>query len=515
MIINSYVFSSLYDPDAQAFISAASITNTTQQVAINNLVLNLKSYGIWNKMKAIYPMVGGTASSHKWNLKDPRDLDIAFRLSFVGGWTHSSTGAKPGGVNGYADTFLTSSTTLSQNSTHISYYSRTDSTNTEVEIGTASGPNIGDNGSLIEIRTSGTTYFRINSQGTYITSSDSNSKGWYIANRTASNVIVGWRNNYNVVTGNTTSSGLSTRTFWLGGFNSNGAQYYSTKECAFATIGDGLTNADITNLYISIETYQTALSRNVGVPIVSDSDAQAFLNAADITNTTQANAVNQLVIDLKAANLWTKMKAVYPFVGGTATTHKWNLKNPSDTNAAFRLSFVGGWTHSANGALSNGTNAYADTFLSPISVMTPFSLSIGSYNKDATGTTGYISGCQTATSQTLRHQILTGFHALRTPNLNSTNVAYVAGGFNGGSRVSSTLAYAMNSAGTTTSDTGSTTNSFPTAQLALACLMNITSPGSYSSSTFSFYSAGDGLSIAEMTTLRTIVINFQTTLGRV
>ena len=70
------------DTDAQAFITAAGITDTTQQSAINSLVTNLKGYGIWSKMKAIYPMVGGTANAHKFNLKDSRDLDAAFRLGF-------------------------------------------------------------------------------------------------------------------------------------------------------------------------------------------------------------------------------------------------------------------------------------------------------------------------------------------------------------------------------------------------------------------------------------------------
>ena len=52
------------DPDAQAFITAASITNPTQQSAVNQLVVDLKGYGVWSKMKAIYPFVGGTASQH-------------------------------------------------------------------------------------------------------------------------------------------------------------------------------------------------------------------------------------------------------------------------------------------------------------------------------------------------------------------------------------------------------------------------------------------------------------------
>ncbi len=57
------------------------------------------------------------------------------------------------------------------------------------------------------------------------------------------------------------------------------------------------------------------------------------------------------------------MRALYPFVGGTASTHKFNLKNPLDTNAAYRLTFFGGVTHSSNGIIGNGTNGYADTFL--------------------------------------------------------------------------------------------------------------------------------------------------------
>ena len=69
-----------------------------------------------------------------------------------------------------------------------------------------------------------------------------------------------------------------------------------------------------------------------------DADAQTFFTAASITDTTQKSAVNQLVLDLKSANIWTKFKAIYPFVGGTSTTHKYNLVKPTDSDAAYRLS---------------------------------------------------------------------------------------------------------------------------------------------------------------------------------
>ena len=92
------------DSDAQAFITAAGITDPTQQSAINTLVVGLKTDGLWSSMMAIYPFVGGTASSHKYNLKDPRDLNAAYRLTFYGGWGHGSYGIAGNSTNTYADT---------------------------------------------------------------------------------------------------------------------------------------------------------------------------------------------------------------------------------------------------------------------------------------------------------------------------------------------------------------------------------------------------------------------------
>ncbi|MFY8248217.1 MAG: hypothetical protein ACOVJ5_00770, partial [Gloeomargaritales cyanobacterium] len=102
-----------------------------------------------------------------------------------------------------------------------------------------------------------------------------------------------------------------------------------------------------------------------GVATSYDPDAQLFFNAqsgAGVTLTiTQKDAVNQWVVDSKAIGIWTKFTAVYPMVGSTSTSQKFNLKNPLNTNAAFRLSFLGGGTHSSNGWQPNGINAYAET----------------------------------------------------------------------------------------------------------------------------------------------------------
>jgi len=362
------------DPDAQAFITAAAITDPTQQAAINTLVVDLKGYNIWTKMKALYPMVGGTATSNSYNLKNTAQ----YQITWSGGVTHSSTGAKFGGVNGFGNTNLNGLSVLTQDSTHLSFYSRTQSNGTEVEIGAAAPAN----GSLIEIRTAGTTYFRVNSSASYLTYVDADSRAFYMANRTASNIVNGWRNSTKVATGTTASSSLYNFNLFLGALNENGnAIYYTTKECAFASIGDGLTDTEAANFYTAVQAFQTTIGRSIGTQTVSDADAQAFVTNAGIVDQVEANAINNLVIGLKADSLWTKMKAVYPFVGGTSTTHKYNLVNPLDTDAAFRLVFSGGWTHSSTGATPNGTNGYADTKLIAQNVLGLNSTSYGVYSR--------------------------------------------------------------------------------------------------------------------------------------
>jgi len=354
------------DTDAQAFIAAAGITDTTQQSAINTLVLNFKSYGIWTKMKAIYPMVGGTANAHKLNLKDPRDIDAAFRLGFYGGWIHSSTGAKPNGSTGYADTFVKPSTDLTLNGAGISYYART----LKEAVGAYAGNGVTMGGglgvaelSIFADYASGVDYLANNSSefsGGVLLKQQT---GLIHNTRIISSSFKVYRNGSTVYTLPLGSGNRTALSLYIGAVN--GYNDRSNVECSFSAIDTGLTDAEAANYYTAVQTFQTTLGRQVGVPIVADTDAQAFLNAAVITNTTQASAINTLVTNLKSYGIWSKMKAIYPFVGGTATTHKFNLKNPADSNAAFRLQFNGGGTHDSNGYNMNGTNAYGDTYFNP------------------------------------------------------------------------------------------------------------------------------------------------------
>lgn len=360
------VIGSSVDPDAQAFITAASITDPTQQAAINTLVVDLKGYSIWTKFKAIYPIVGGTASSHAVNLKTPG----TYNLSFASGWTHSSNGMQPNGTSAYADTNLKVDL-IAQNSGHLSYYSRSNTAGGvgqfKVEVGYTKLIGTASN-SLLCISRDNASFGLIHSNTLATSATNADTRGFYIANRSNSTVQTLDKNGS---VSNTSNDASVTPTpavmsYWIGGRNSPdnaGIVNYTDRQCAFSSIGDGLTSTERANFYTAVQAFQTTLGRSIGTQTVSDADAQAFVTAAAIDDQVQANAINNLVIGMKADGLWTKMKAIYPIVGGSASSHKFNLKDPRDLDAAFRLTFASGWTHSATGMTP--LNTFANTFFNP------------------------------------------------------------------------------------------------------------------------------------------------------
>jgi hypothetical protein len=494
------------DPDAQAFITAASITDPTQQAAINQLVVDLKGYSIWSKMKALYPFVGGTASTHKFNLKDPRDLDAAFRLVFSGGWTHSSTGATPNGTNGIADTKLNASTNTTQNDTHISFYSRTSSSSALVPTMASSGYAV-TGGTRLTLNYANSCYFGVNTlyQDNV---SNNNTQGYFIIRRISSTqhsvMIRGTRTDINQ-----NSDVVVNQTYRIGGSPSG---HYDNKECCFATIGNGLNNTELSNLHTAVQAFQTTLGRSIGTQTVSDADAQAFVTNADIQDQVEANAINNLVIGLKADGLWTKMKAVYPFVGGTSSTHKFNLKDPRDLDAAFRLVFNGGWTHSSTGATPNGTNAYADTKLIANSVLSLNSTSIGVYSRSNTDilapSIANITGGQANETSLFFRASNTTFLRVNGPNSATTTTTDSRGLFianrNNGTQIN------LQVIGTQT-----TYANIPNSLSNLPFLL-----GGYNGSSLfdnkqqAFAFIGDGLTAQNMTDMNTEVQAFQTALNR-
>jgi hypothetical protein len=270
----AFSFGKMNDTDATLFVQVSGITDTTQRGAIVDLVKDLKSNNLWSKMKAVYPMVGGTAETHKWNLKDPRDVDAAFRLTFTGGWTHSSTGAKGNGTNGYADTYLNPRTSLSTSNSHFCFYNRTsyvpsvqymyfggsyDITTSPVQFWAM---NTYYQNSLYEI-----LYGLGGNNFGFIQSSSLSVVGSLIQTVTGtSSDLQKFIRNGNILHTSTNNNGIHpNRTIYINALNYSqlGVFGYTNFECGFSSIGDGLTDTDASNLYTIVQKYQTTLGRQV------------------------------------------------------------------------------------------------------------------------------------------------------------------------------------------------------------------------------------------------------------
>jgi hypothetical protein len=251
-----------FDPDAQAFFdrvtTAGGTLSETEKSATNQLVLDMKSAGIWSSMKAIYPMVGASAAACAQNLKSS-----SFTGTFNGGWTFASTGALPNGTSGYMNTTLVPSANYADmSSVCITIYNRTN---------TAAGAkrdiqSYGANNAELAVLTryTGNLQYAIGGGVTYPNISNTDSRGFYFTNKTSLTTTQGWKNGTKVI--NTTEAGVLTPTvnpILIAAYNPGTIDQFNDRECAFSSIGTGLTDTQASNFYTLVQSFQTTLSRQV------------------------------------------------------------------------------------------------------------------------------------------------------------------------------------------------------------------------------------------------------------
>jgi hypothetical protein len=257
----SYTSNNSYGLLTTAWIAATGETDLTILGALNTLESDMATYGLTSKMKALYPMVGGTAAKHKFNFMDARDLDAAYRLVFNGGWTHSSTGALPNGNNAYANTFFNASTQLTATSGNFGYYSRTNNSGTTANFGAT----VGGNRAYLYPNYNGTTGY--GSYASEFSFSATNTNGLYSIGRLSTqdgNVKLIRNGSTILYNDNPAAISLPNANIYIGAENSGGsATAYSSRECALFYASTGLTNSEIANLYTAVQAFQTTLGRQV------------------------------------------------------------------------------------------------------------------------------------------------------------------------------------------------------------------------------------------------------------
>jgi hypothetical protein len=236
------------DPSAQTFITAGGITSPIQIQAINELVLDLKAFFIWNKLLVFYPFVGGTALSNSKNLKN-----INFgTLSYSTGVTHGTLGIKGNSIS-FADTGLKSTTLgITQNSAASGVYMQSWLVNQTMAYGHF--------GNLTMYKGLPALYPMLNNVlapslalGTF--------KGFFQMSRNnGTNLIFKDKSNTATTFVSVSNALNSTLNLYVCFANNyNGVSDWIS--CNYYAIG--LTETDLSNMYTAVQKFQTTLGRQI------------------------------------------------------------------------------------------------------------------------------------------------------------------------------------------------------------------------------------------------------------
>jgi hypothetical protein len=254
-----------FDADAQAFFdrvtTAGGSLSDTEKTAVNQLVLDLKGYSIWSKMKAIYPMVGASSAACAQNLKSS-----SFTGTFSGGWTYASTGVTPNGTTGFMNTGFVSNSNLTINNSSFSVYVRTSTMGATAQVDFGAG-NAGAALPLNNLETNSGERrifcYDYSSAYRYITTTDAS--GMWGQSRSGSNSWISFRRNTSSSETTTTSqSSLPNVANYIGAMNFGGtANSFSSREIAFAHCSESLSSTEFNNFYTAVQAFQTTLSRAI------------------------------------------------------------------------------------------------------------------------------------------------------------------------------------------------------------------------------------------------------------
>ena len=262
-----------------------------------------------------------------------------------------------------------------------------------------------------------------------------------------------------------------------------------------------------------------------------DEDATRFLQVVNITDTQIRTGINNFVTNLKANGIWYKMSGIYPFVGGTQYQHKFNLKDPQDSDDSFRLGFSGAGTiHTTSGVDFAGTNDYANVFFNPYNDLTGYpvhlsflslsnsqadSIDVGCVPFDLTNPRLLVSAEYNSPNSALFdcYDYTTGRASVSAPN---SQAFYTA------SRINTTSGFMMlfNSTTTPTKSSVTTSNISGLAKPNFDIFLGAVNKGgtpyneNISNRKFGFFSVGDGLTSGECVNLYSAVKQLQNDLSR-
>jgi hypothetical protein len=251
--------------EAQTYMSAViaggGTLDATASGATYQLFADLFNFGLWSKIDAFYPLLGGNSSGGQAvNGKTPGTRNMTWN----GGITFSTSGVQGNGTTGFGNTNYTESSLSTLNDMHIGLYCNVNAINTSgTEMGATS---VGGDATTLRIRLTG-DLLRGQTQNNFnfnsVSVSNTDSTGVFLLQRTASTASEAFRNGSSLGTGTRVSTALVNQPYYVlcQNFGGSGASGFSNRPYQFFTIGKSFTPTEISNYSTAITNFQTTLGR--------------------------------------------------------------------------------------------------------------------------------------------------------------------------------------------------------------------------------------------------------------
>jgi hypothetical protein len=253
------------DQNVRNFALAANISDSTIINSLDTLVSELKSNNLWNKFYALYPLVGGTADSCKWNLIST----ASFTVNYTGSFNFTSTGLSGSGITSNINTTFTPSVNSADWATNNSFgvYVNTNVSG-GIDMGAESpfpaSPAAAD--TYLSSRYSGDVALFFNSSSLSVASTDSRGF-WFgcVSGSSGTNMNL-YKNGTSIASKSSPTTYTITRALYFTANNPESgpnANDRTRRQYSLSFIARAFNSTEASTLYNIIQSFQTSLGRNV------------------------------------------------------------------------------------------------------------------------------------------------------------------------------------------------------------------------------------------------------------
>jgi len=251
----------ILDPDVQNYIDTNGEEDMSFILPLNTLVLGLKEDDLYTGIQC-WHIYRGTDTKSKFNFINPVDSDLANRLTFFGAGTIGNDGFQTNGIDSYANTYFTPSTSQDVDSNGVTIISRTNNTPTSSDVydigcyvstSQASTMTIKNNLNNISSRMTGLA----------VGISNTDSRGIFTSVKQSASVTKIFKNSvflYSGISGGT----LPNIPMYIGNIRISASPYvngWSNQEITQTMMHIGFSDSQVANLHSRLDAFESEIAR--------------------------------------------------------------------------------------------------------------------------------------------------------------------------------------------------------------------------------------------------------------